>query len=222
MDGSCLPAYPHLKWTRLWISGRPSRKVPGFVGLADGCLSNRQPPMDRIELWRGRCLASSHRFPSNLWLPDLMTTPSSVLIVVRSNPVYGQGVYARRRLPQGTCIGVYEGRRYSGEVFLKVDWNPHSAGITYLFGLSDGTTIDGAEGGNATRFLNHACEPNCFAQEVIDEHGTLTLHLLTLHTILPGEELFLDSALTIDERETPADYPCRCALPGCRGTMAAV
>jgi SET domain-containing protein len=151
-----------------------------------------------------------------------MTTPSSVLMAVRSSLIHGHGAYARRRLPQGTCICVYEGRRYSAESFLKVEWSSRPAGVTYLFDVSDGTTIDGAESGNATRFLNHACEPNCFAQEVIDEHGTLTLQLLTLRTVLPGEELFLDYALTIDERETPADYPCRCALPGCRGTMAAV
>ena len=153
---------------------------------------------------------------------EFMTTLSPVLIAVRSSPIHGQGAYARRRLPQGTCIGVYEGRRYSAEAFLTVDWSSRLAGLTYLFGLSDGTTIDGAEGGNATRFLNHACEPNCFAQEVIDERSTLTLQLLTLRTIFPSEELFLDYALIIDEREAPADYPCRCALPGCRGTMATV
>jgi SET domain-containing protein len=178
--------------------------------------------MDRTELWRGRCLASSHRFPSNLGVLKLMAKPSPVLIAVDNSPIHGQGAYARRRLPQGTCIGVYEGRHYSAEAFLTVDWSLRPAGLTYLFNLFDGTTIDGAEVGNATRFLNHACEPNCFAQEVIDEHGTLTLQLLTLRTILPGEELFLDYALTIDERETPADYPCRCALLGCRGIMAAV
>lgn len=42
---------------------------------------------------------------------------------------------------------------------------------------------------------------------MIDEHGTLALQLLTLRTILPGEELFLDYELIIDERKTPADYP---------------
>jgi SET domain-containing protein len=151
-----------------------------------------------------------------------MTVPASSSIEVRPSPVHGQGVHALHRLPPGSCIGVYEGRRYSAEAFLAADWRLRPAGMTYLFGLSNGTTIDGSEGGNAMRFLNHACEPNCLAQEVVDEHGMLTLQLITLRTILPGKELFLDYALTIDERETPADYPCRCALPGCRGTMVAV
>lgn len=59
---------------------------------------------------------------------------------------HGQGAYARRRLPQGNCIGVYEGRRYTAEAFLSVDWSPRLAGLTYLLGLYDGATIEGAEG----------------------------------------------------------------------------
>jgi len=36
-------------------------------------------------------------------------------------------------------------------------WNDQ---LTYPFGLSDGSIIDDAEGGNATRHINHACVPN--------------------------------------------------------------
>jgi SET domain-containing protein len=36
-------------------------------------------------------------------------------------------------------------------------------GVTYLFALSDGATIDGSDGGNATRYINHSCRPNCVA-----------------------------------------------------------
>ena len=57
------------------------------------------------------------------------------------------------------------GRRYTAAALLKVEWRARHDGITYLFNLSDGTTIDGGDGGNATRFLNHACKPNCEAVE---------------------------------------------------------
>jgi SET domain-containing protein len=144
------------------------------------------------------------------------------LIEVRASPIHGRGVYARCRLLQGTCIGVYEGRRYTAAGLLKVDWRARDDGMTYLFNLSDGTTIDGGDGGNATRFLNHACEPNCEAVEKTGEDGRLQLQLVTLRTLPAGTELFLDYALTIDESESPEDYPCQCGLLGCRGTMAAV
>lgn len=142
-------------------------------------------------------------------------------IEIRASPVHGRGVYALRRLPSGTCIGLYEGRRYTEAALLKVDWARRHRGMTYLFSLSDGTTIDGAEGGNATRFLNHACAPNCHAEEVVDALGVLTLRLVTSRAIPAGAELFLDYALTIDPSESPADYPCRCGMPACRRTMVA-
>jgi SET domain-containing protein len=144
------------------------------------------------------------------------------LIEVRSSPIHGNGVYALRRLPQGTCLGTYDGRRYTAEALLAIDWDQRHRGLTYLFALSDGTTIDGGEGSNDLRFLNHACRPNCEAQEVQGERGELALQLVTLRAIPAGSELTLDYCLTIDEQASPDDYPCRCDLPDCRGTMAAV
>jgi hypothetical protein len=154
-------------------------------------------------------------------MPTKSLSPRS-LIEVLASPIHGRRVSARCRLLQGTCIGVYEARRYSAAELLEVDWRALHDGMTYLFNLSDGTTIDGAEGGNVTRFVNHVCEPNCQAVEVVDEAGGLQLQLVTLLIVSAGAKLFLDYALTIDESEAPGDYTCRCAMLDCRGTMAAV
>lgn len=141
-------------------------------------------------------------------------------IEVRTSLVHGRGVYASRRLLKGTSIGLYGGRRYTSEQLLKVDWYKRHGGMTYLFSLSDGTTIDGAQGGNATRFLNHCCEPNCEAVEEVGEDGQFHLRVVTTKTIVVGAELFIDYALIIDESETPEAYRCRCGTSTCRGSMA--
>ena len=141
-------------------------------------------------------------------------------IEVRTSLVHGRGVYAIRRLPKGMSIGLYEGKRYTSAQLLKVDWQRRHGGMTYLFSLSDGTTIDGAHGGNATRFLNHSCEPNCEAVEEIEADGSIHLRVLTTNAIADGGELFIDYALIIDENETPAAYACRCGALTCRGSMA--
>jgi SET domain-containing protein len=31
----------------------------------------------------------------------------------------------------------------------------------FFFDLNDGRVIDGAQGGNSARWVNHSCEPNC-------------------------------------------------------------
>ena len=137
-------------------------------------------------------------------------------IEVRHSDIHGLGVFALVNLPKGSSVGTYDGRRYTARQIAKVSWNEK---LTYLFGLSDGTTIDGGEGGNATRHLNHACAPNCEATEEEDENGRLTVRIVTLKRVRAGQELFIDYALTADASACPADYACFCGAASCRGTM---
>jgi SET domain-containing protein len=137
-------------------------------------------------------------------------------VEVRRSDVHGRGVFALRKLRAGEVIGHYTGRRY-GPDDTHPGWNDQ---LTYLFGLSDGSVIDGAQGGNATRHINHACIPNVEAVERRGADDELSLVVRTVRALRAGDELFLDYALVIDG-DDPADYPCACGTDACRGTMAA-
>jgi SET domain-containing protein len=82
-----------------------------------------------------------------------------------------------------------------------------------LFGLSDGTLIDGAEGGNATRHINHSCEPNLVAR-IVRGH----ILYVSARNIRKGEEL------TVDYRfdKNVEKVPCSCGAGACRGTINVV
>lgn len=146
------------------------------------------------------------------------TTRATPPIQVRDSEIHGRGVFAARDLPAGTTVGHYAGRRYLEDEIGDADWD---SALTYLFGLSDGSVIDGSDGGNATRHLNHACEPNCEATEYRDRAGRLKLRITTLRPIATGDELLLDYALVIDDSDDPSDYACSCGTPRCRGTLVA-
>ena len=148
-----------------------------------------------------------------------MPSPSSGLaaIEIRHSDIHGDGVFARRRIRRGVSLGAYEGRRYSAAEVRERDWN-HA--LTYVFGLSDGSVIDGADGGNATRFINHSCAPNCVAYEVEKEDGQLAIEIEAAVDIPAGAELFLDYGLDVSGGD-PTHYPCRCGTVACRGTMLA-
>lgn len=133
-------------------------------------------------------------------------------IEVRASGVHGLGAFAARDLKRGDVVGVYHGRRYSGSEAER-EWD-HA--LTYVFGLSDGSFIDGSEGGNATRHLNHSCAPNCVAYEVDGE-----IVIEAARRIRAGEELFIDYALDVGPDADPDDYPCSCGSRSCRGTMVA-
>jgi SET domain-containing protein len=139
-------------------------------------------------------------------------------IEVRSSPVHGTGVFATGFIASGTAIGRYTGRRYGVAEQQSRDWDN---ALTYVFGLSDGSVINGAEGGNATRHINHACKPNCLAYEVEADDGILHIEIESAMRIKAGQELFLDYKLDAGaaaERGGGA-YVCQCGAPGCRGTM---
>jgi hypothetical protein len=97
--------------------------------------------------------------------------------------------------------------------------NPDDPNHTFFFHLDDKHVIDAGVGGNAARWINHACKPNCEADEVDGR-----VFIKALRDIEPGEELFYDYGLTIDAKYTKKlkrEYACRCGARKCRGTMLA-
>jgi SET domain-containing protein len=96
-----------------------------------------------------------------------------------------------------------------------------ATGLTYVFGLSDGSVIDAAIGGNSTKHLNHSCVPNCEAYEEIGPDGEACVVFYARRSIRAGEELFLDYSLVVDETEESAVFGCSCGIEQYRGTMLA-
>ncbi len=141
-------------------------------------------------------------------------------IEVRRSGVHGKGVYALQGLSKGETLIEYIGERITWKQALKRHpSNPDDPNHTFFFHLDDANVIDAGVGGNAARWINHACNPNCEADE---EDGRIFIK--ALRKIKPGEELFYDYGLTIDERYTAKlkrEYACRCGDKRCRGTMLA-
>jgi SET domain-containing protein len=121
-------------------------------------------------------------------------------IVIRNSKVHGRGVYAGRKFKAGERIIEYRGERITWkEADRRPPSDPADPNHTFFFSLSDGkTVIDAAAGGNAARWINHSCEPNCETEED-DGH----VYIEALRDIRAGEELNYDYGLVI-ERITPA------------------
>jgi SET domain-containing protein len=139
--------------------------------------------------------------------------------VKRSN-IHGNGVFARRKILAGERIVEYCGERISwAEATRRAEARGGPVNHTFYFSLADGKVIDGGSNGNEARWINHACEPNCEAQE---DDGRV--YIYALRDIARGEELNYNYALVYDERHTPAvkrAFACHCGTPACTGTMLA-
>lgn len=139
---------------------------------------------------------------------------------VRTSSVHGKGVFALRKLMAGERLVEYKGTVVSWHRASRAHEVRGTSGHTFLFGLSDGSVIDGSQGGNSARWINHACDANCVA---VEDDGRV--YIEATRDIDSGEELFIAYALSIEGRLTKAvrrEYACRCKSPRCRGTMLAV
>ena len=141
-------------------------------------------------------------------------------IQTRRSGVHGKGVFALADLSEGETILEYVGEVITWvEALRRHPHDPQNPNHTFYFHIDDKHVIDGKAGGNSSRWINHACKPNCEA----DEDGG-RVFIKALRNIKAGEELFYDYGLIIDARYTKkllAEYPCWCGAKKCRGTLLA-
>lgn len=140
---------------------------------------------------------------------------------VRNSPRHGRGVYAARRIAAGTRI-----IEYTGELISEAEGERRYPTLpdgneepehTYLLTLDEARVIDANVGGNAARFINHSCEPNCEPIPYGDH-----MWIVAIRDISVGEELAYDYAIELDEPHTASRkrrFPCRCGAPTCRGSL---
>ena len=141
-------------------------------------------------------------------------------IQTRRSGVHGKGVFALADLAEGEVILEYTGEVISWkEALRRHPHDPQNPNHTFYFHIDDKHVIDGKAGGNSSRWINHACKPNCEA----DEEGG-RVFIKALKNIKAGNELFYDYGLIIDAKYTKkllAEYPCWCGAKKCRGTLLA-
>lgn len=134
--------------------------------------------------------------------------------------IHGKGVVATEHISAGRRLIEYTGERISNaEADRRYPFDPSEDQHTFLFSVNKRTIIDAAHGGNAARFINHSCDPNC---EAVIERGRVFIE--ALRDIEPGEELGYDYWFILDEPHNKANralYPCRCGSANCRGTLLA-
>jgi uncharacterized protein len=127
-------------------------------------------------------------------------------LIVKSSDIHAAGVYATSAFKKGTHIVEYTGAPITQE---HADEIYQDREETYLFGLDDGSLIDGH---GVAMFINHSCEPNCETDEIKGK-----IWVIALRDIATGEELTYDYCLWDGEEDDPA--PCFCGAKKCRGTM---
>src|SRR5215203_4944288 len=122
-------------------------------------------------------------------------------------------------IEKGTKVIGYRGELITWKEALKrPDTDPDNPFHTFFFSLDDGRVIDATVRGNAARWINHSCGPNCETEEDDD----CRVYIYARRDIEKGEELTYDYKLSVDgklNKKERAFLECRCGKKKCRGTM---
>ena len=146
-------------------------------------------------------------------------------IIRRQSPIHGNGVFDALDLPKGARVIEYKGRRLTHAQANRMYANDSESGHTFLFTLNTKYLIDGGDGGNDARWINHSCAPNCEAWVIENKQGDRLRDRVVIETrraIRAGEELTYDYGITLEERQTPRlkkIWECKCGAKKCTGTM---
>lgn len=123
----------------------------------------------------------------------------------RKSAVHGYGVFAAEAIRKGARIIDYAGELIRAEESEAREDRYSAEGCIWVFRVNRAWSRDANVNGNIARFINHACEPNCYF-DIEDK----TIWIRALRDIRRGEELTYDYKTTGDRH-----IPCRCR-PGCR------
>jgi SET domain-containing protein len=126
----------------------------------------------------------------------------------RRSRISGWGVYAGQPIEEDAHIVEYKGELVSQAEGARRESRYLPRQRIWIFNINTRWVRDAAFGGNIARYINHACNPNCY----VDIVGH-TIWIRASRRIRKGEELTYDY-----NTEGWAKIRCRCR-PGCKRVL---
>ena len=123
----------------------------------------------------------------------------------KQSRLHGFGVFALETINKNKRIIDYAGELISNKESEAREDRYLEKGCIWVFRVNRNWSRDAAIGGNVARYINHACEPNCYTRVIGD-----TIWIIAARNIRKGEELTYDYST-----DGEGSIQCQCQ-PGCK------
>ncbi|ODN04926.1 Histone-lysine N-methyltransferase SETD1 [Orchesella cincta] len=130
--------------------------------------------------------------------------------------IHEWGLFAAEPIAADEMVIEYVGQMIRPVVadLRETKYEAQGIGSSYLFRIDLETIIDATRCGNLSRFINHSCNPNCYAK-VITIEGKKKIVIYSKQPIAVSEEITYDYKFPLEDKK----IPCLCGTAGCRGTL---
>ncbi|KAF8572203.1 hypothetical protein P879_01419 [Paragonimus westermani] len=133
-------------------------------------------------------------------------------VSVHPSRIHGRGLFALRGFREDEMVIEYMGELIRNLICEIREVRYRAAGVDcYMFRIDQDLVIDATYAGNAARFINHSCDPNCYAK-VITLDDKKHIVILAQRRIYPGEELTYDYRFPKESDK----LLCNCGSHNCR------
>ncbi|XP_060534419.1 histone-lysine N-methyltransferase SETD1 isoform X2 [Cylas formicarius] len=130
--------------------------------------------------------------------------------------IHDWGLFAMEPIAADEMVIEYVGQmiRHSVADFREQKYEATGIGSSYLFRIDLENIIDATKCGNLARFINHSCNPNCYAK-IITIESRKKIVIYSKQPIAVNEEITYDYKFPIEEDK----ITCLCGAATCRGTL---
>jgi histone-lysine N-methyltransferase SETD1 len=134
------------------------------------------------------------------------------------SPIHGWGLFAVHLIPPDTMAIEFVGESIRERVAdqREREYERTGVGSCYMFRADRDLIIDATRMGGMARFLNHSCDPNCYARSVSIE-GIKKIIIYSKRNIEAGEELTYNYNFALED-EAHA-LACSCGAANCTGLL---
>lgn len=137
-------------------------------------------------------------------------------LVFGRSGIHGWGLFAMEAIQRDDMVIEYVGEvvRQAVADMREERYTKLGMGSSYLFRIDESNVVDATSAGYLARFMNHSCEPNCYAR-VISVEGDKKIVIYSAVDINDGDEITYDYKFPIEDEK----IKCTCQAPGCRGFL---
>ncbi|KAL0979496.1 hypothetical protein UPYG_G00185860 [Umbra pygmaea] len=226
-----------IKYSLHLLSDHPSAEAPVFRGEVGGVLQRNvpslrcnicvlflqavgvqaQPSMRSGSEFRSeqRRLLSSFSCDSDLLRFNQLKFRKKKIRFCRSH-IHDWGLFAMEPIAADEMVIEYVGQciRQGIADMREKRYEEEGIGSSYLFRVDQDTIIDATKCGNLARFINHSCNPNCYAK-IITVESRKKIVIYSRQPISVNEEITYDYKFPIEDDK----IPCLCGAHNCQGSL---
>ena len=132
------------------------------------------------------------------------------------SPIHDWGLFALEPIEANDMVIEYIGEVVRQEIadMREQEYERRGIGSSYMFRIDNDSIIDATYKGGLARFINHSCDPNCYAK-IITMQGDKKIVIYSKQSINLGEEITYDYKFPLEDEK----IPCLCGSAKCRGSL---